>query len=191
MSGSVGRAVKLAGAGLMGVAAAVVAACGGSGSTTTVVETSGSSGSGAKSSDTNTQPGGVPLKAPSGSDTLNTSDRNGVEYARYSNSKLTPKEVVSQYNSEAKSAGWEIVRSNGGGGGWGPYGGSDYGMIAKKGGEYFGVQAGGEKGNTTYFEACAGPDADDCHNLSNDAHTGSGGSGYQERERHRSHSDWS
>ena len=186
------KGLKLAGAGLMGMAAAVVAACGGSSTTTTVVETSGGgSGSTTKSSDSNTASGGVPLKAPSGSDTLNTSDRNGVEYARYSNSGLSPKQVVSAYNSEAKSAGWEIVKSDGGGGGWGPYGGSDYGMIAKKGNEYFGVQAGGEKGRTTYFEACAGPDADDCHNLSNDAHTGSGGSGYEERERHRSHSDWS
>jgi hypothetical protein len=178
---------KLAGAGLMGVAAALVAACGGSSTTTTVVETSG----GGSGSSGNTEPGGVPLKAPSGSDTLKTSDRNGVEYARYANSKLTPKEVVSDYNSEAKAAGWEIVRSNGGGGGWGPYGGSDYGMIAKKGSNYFAVQAGGEKGNTTYFEACAGPDADDCHDLSNEAHSGSNGSGYEERERHRSHSDWS
>ena len=190
MSDRFRRAGKLAGAGLIGAAAAVVAACGGSGSsTTTVVEKSGGSSGG--SSDTNTKPGGVPLKPPSGSDTLNTSDRNGVEYARYSNSSLDPKDVVSKYNSEAKSAGWEIVRSNGGGGGWGPYGGSDYGMIAKKGNEYFAVQAGGEKGRTTYFEACAGPDANDCHDLSNDAHTGSGGSGYEERERHRSHSDWS
>lgn len=178
---------KLAGAGLMGVAAALVAACGGSSTTTTVVETSG----GGSGSSGNTEPGGVPLKAPSGSDTLKTSDRNGVEYARYANSKLSPKEVVSDYNSEAKAAGWEIVRSNGGGGGWGPYGGSDYGMIAKKGSNYFAVQAGGEKGNTTYFEACAGPDADDCHDLSNEAHSGSNGSGYEERERHRSHSDWS
>ncbi len=181
------RHFKLAGAGLMGVAAALVAACGGSSTTTTVVETSG----GGSGSSGNTEPGGVPLKAPSGSDTLKTSDRNGVEYARYANSKLSPKEVVSDYNSEAKAAGWEIVRSNGGGGGWGPYGGSDYGMIAKKGSNYFAVQAGGEKGNTTYFEACAGPDADDCHDLSNEAHSGSNGSGYEERERHRSHSDWS
>jgi len=181
------RHFKLAGAGLMGIAAAVVAACGGSSTTTTVVETSG----GGSGSSGNTEPGGVPLKAPSGSDTLKTSDRNGVEYARYANSKLSPKEVVGDYNSEAKAAGWEIVRSNGGGGGWGPYGGSDYGMIAKKGSNYFAVQAGGEKGNTTYFEACAGPDADDCHDLSNEAHSGSNGSGYEERERHRSHSDWS
>jgi hypothetical protein len=178
---------RLAGAGLMGIAAAVLAACGGSSTTTTVVETSG----GGSGSSGNTQPGGVPLKPPSGSDTLKTSDRNGVEYARYSSSKLTPQQVVSDYNSEAKSAGWEIVRSNGGGGGWGPYGGSEYGMIAKKGNEYFAVQAGGEKNSTTYFEACAGPDADDCHDLSNEAHSGSNGSGYEERDRHRSHSDWS
>lgn len=185
------KGVRIAGGALMGVAAAVVAACGGSSTTTTVVETSGGSGGTKTSSDGNTSSGGVPLKAPSGSDTLNTSDRNGVEYARYSNSKLSPKDVVSSYSSEAKSAGWDIIKSNGGGGGWGPYGGSDYGMIAKKGNEYFGVQAGGQKGGPTYFEACAGPDANDCHDLSNDAHTGSGGSGYEERERHRSHSDWS
>ena len=185
------KGMRIAGGALMGVATAVVAACGGSSTTTTVVETSGGSGGTKTSSDSNTQSGGVPLKAPSGSDTLNTSDRNGVEYARYSNSKLSPKDVVSSYNSEAKSAGWDIIKSDGGGGGWGPYGGSEYGMIAKKGNEYFAVQAGGQKGGTTYFEACAGPDADDCHNLSNDAHTGSGGSGYEERERHRSHSDWS
>ena len=183
------KGMRIAGGALMGVAAAVVAACGGSSTTTTVVETSGGSGGTKTSSDSNTQSGGVPLKAPSGSDTLNTSDRNGVEYARYSNSKLSPKDVVSSYNSEAKSAGWDIIKSDGGGGGWGPYGGSDYGMIAKKGNEYFGVQAGGQKGGTTYFEACAGPDANDCHDLSNDAHTGSGGRGYEERERHRSHSD--
>ncbi|MSX01807.1 MAG: hypothetical protein F2813_01450 [Actinobacteria bacterium] len=184
------KAFKFVGASLVGCAAVVLAACGGSSTTTTVVQES-SGGTTTKSSDSSTTKGGIALSAPSGSDQLNSSDRSGVEYVRYSNSDKTPAEVVAAYKQEASSAGWSITKDSGGGGGWGPYGGSNYGLRAKKDGEYFAVQAGGQKGHTTYFEACSGSGSGSiCEDLSSDAHTGSGGSGYNENRNH-SRSRWS
>ncbi len=51
--------------------------------------------------------------------------------------------------------GWSIKSSGGSGGGWGPYGGSDYGLTAKREGEYIDLEAGGEDDSTSYFEICA------------------------------------
>jgi hypothetical protein len=184
------RNLKLVGGSLMGLSALVLAACGSSSTTTTVVEKSGS-GSSTTSSDSESSSGGIALEAPSGSDQLNASDRDGVEYVRYSNSDKTPAEVVASYKSEASSAGWTVTKVSGGGGGWGAYGGSNAALRAQKGGEYFAVTAGGEKGGNTYFEACSGSgSASICDNLSEDAHTGSGGSGYH-NDRNNSHSRWS
>ena len=177
----------------MGAAAVVLAACGGSSTTTTVIQTSadGSTGTVTKSSDSESTKGGIALSPPSGSDTLNSSDRNGVEYVRYSNTGKSAAEVVASYKSKASSAGWKIIKDSGGGGGWGPYGGSNAELRAKKGGEYFSVAAGGERGGETYFEACSGSGSGSiCENLSEDAHTGSGGSGYHENRNH-SRSRWS
>lgn len=183
------RKLKFVGGSLIGLSALVVAACGGS-STTTVVEKSGSGGS-TTSSDSESTTGGIALPAPSGTDTLNSSDRDGVEYVRYSSTSKTPAEVVASYKSEASSAGWKVTKVSGGGGGWGAYGGSNAELRAQKGSEYFAVAAGGEKGGETYFEACSGSgSASICDNLSEDAHTGSGGSGYH-NDRNKSHSRWS
>ncbi len=175
----------------MGLATVVLAACGSSSTTTTVVQASGTSTGTTTSSDSNTAPGSVALAPPSGTDTLNTSDHNGVEYGRYANSSKTPASVVSSYKGAATSGGWKIIKDSGGGGGWGPYGGSNAELRAQKGSEYFAVTAGGQKGHTTYFEACSGSGSGAiCENLSEDAHTGSGGSGYHQN-RNNSHSRWS
>jgi len=142
-------------------------------------------------SDSESTKGGIALPAPSGSDQLNASDRDGVEYVRYSSTSKSAEEVVASYKSAAKSAGWTISNDSGGGGGWGAYGGSNAELRANKGGEYFAVAAGGERGGETYFEACSGSgSATICDNLSEDAHTGSGGSGYH-NNRNKSHSNWS
>jgi len=186
------KTFKLVGGSLVGLSALLLAACGNdSSTTTTVVQTNASGGATTTSSDSQSSSGGIALAAPSGSDQLNASDRDGVEYVRYSNSDKTPAEVVASYKSAASSAGWKITKVAGGGGGWGPYGGSNAALRANKGGEYFAVQAGGEKGHTTYFEACSGSGSGSvCDNLSEDAHTGSGGSGYH-HDRNHSNSHWS
>lgn len=185
------KTLKLVGGSLMGLSAVVLAACGGSSTTTTVVQTSASGGTSTTSSDSESTKGGIALPAPSGSDQLNASDRDGVEYVRYSSTSKSAEEVVASYKSAAKSAGWTISNDSGGGGGWGAYGGSNAELRANKGGEYFAVAAGGERGGETYFEACSGSgSAKICDNLSEDAHTGSGGSGYH-NNRNKSHSNWS
>lgn len=185
------KTLKLVGGSLMGVSALVLAACGGSSTTTTVVQTNASGGTTTTSSDSESSPGGIALAAPSGSDQLNASDRDGVEYVRYSSTSKTPAEVVASYKSAASSAGWKVTKVSGGGGGWGAYGGSNAELRAQKGSEYFAVAAGGQKGGETYFEACSGSgSASICDNLSEDAHTGSGGSGYHHNRNH-SNSHWS
>ncbi|MCX6386102.1 MAG: hypothetical protein NTV40_05660 [Solirubrobacterales bacterium] len=187
------------GGSLMAFATVVLAACGGSDTTTTVVEKAATTPATTPtatatveaktrvkkvpSSDANTHPGSVALAPPAGSDRLNTSDRDGVEFARYANSGKTPAEVVASYKSKATAEGWKILKDGGGGGGWGPYGGSNYWLQAQKGKEYFDVEAGGQKGHATYFAACSGAGARAiCDELSNDAHTGSGGSRHEQNQ---------
>lgn len=185
------KTFRLVGGSLVGLSALLLAACGNDSSTTTVVQTNASGGTTTTSSDSESTKGGIALPAPAGSDQLNASDRDGVEYVRYSSTSKTPAEVVSSYKSAATSAGWTVTNASGGGGGWGAYGGSNAQLRANKGGEYFAVSAGGEKGGETYFEACSGSgSATICDNLSEDAHTGSGGSGYHQN-RNKSHSRWS
>ena len=122
------------------------------------------------------------LEPPSGAKLLDEKPGGDVVYQRYSSSE-TPQEVEALYGEEVEAAGWSLVESGGSGGGWGPYGGSDYGLTAKREDEYFDLQAGGEKGRTSYFEICATAGAGtraDCNELSNESNTSSGGSGGSE-----------
>jgi hypothetical protein len=112
---------------------------------------------------------------------LNMRTGEGVVYQHYSTS-ATASQVVSSYKQQLTGAGWSIVQSGGSGGGWGPYGGSESGLTAKKReDEYVNVQSGGQSGHKSYFEVCAtsgkGTRAD-CDKLSDQAnhHTQSGGS---------------
>ena len=117
------------------------------------------------------------IDPPSGSKEISSSDKGGVYYAKYSTSD-TPARVISVYSNQLNNDGWKTVNEGGSGGGWGPYGGSSSGLTAKKSGNYFDVQAGGEKGHTTYFEICAGPGTrEECDNESDNSDSNSGGSG--------------
>lgn len=93
---------------------------------------------------------------PSGASELNSSDNNGVQYARYSIEGQQPSQVVDYYTNLWQGEGYTISSSGGGGGGWGQYGGSGAGASGSKAGTYIAVQAGGQSGSTTYFEVCQG-----------------------------------
>lgn len=124
------------------------------------------------------------INPPSGSKQLADDSQDGYSYYRYSTS-ATPKSVENAYKQEFSDAGWTIVQSGGSGGGWGPYGGSEYGLTAKRDDVYADVQAGGEKSGTTYFEVCAGDnDREVCNRLAHDNDTDSGGSGNGSKENH-------
>jgi hypothetical protein len=116
---------------------------------------------------------GIP-KPPDGAKELQNRTENGVHYARYSTTKMTPKEVGSAYAAEVKADGYTVTKQGGGGGGWGGYGGSDYGVEAEKSGAYLSEQAGGESGAKTYFEVCVGADksaVEKCENQSKDSYS--------------------
>lgn len=122
------------------------------------------------------------ISPPAGSKKLDSRSSGGVVYEHYSTSK-SPSQVQSTYKQELTHADWSIVNTGGSGGGWGPYGGSNYGLTAKKSDDYIDLQAGGQQGQTTYFELCAttgNGSRDDCNRLSNQdqqqSHTHSGGS---------------
>ena len=124
------------------------------------------------------------LEPPSGAKLLDERSRGDVVYRRYSSGE-TPREVEALYGEEVEAAGWSLVESGGSGGGWGPYGGADYGLTAKREDEYFDLQAGGEEGSTSYFEICATAGAGtraECNELSDESNTSSGGSGSEESE---------
>lgn len=173
--------------------AAVVAAGCGSSSTTTVTAsgstpapspTTATTSGGRSQGNTSGSSAGNPLAGinpPAGSVKLGMNTGDGVLYQHYATSS-SPAAVVSHYKQRLTGAGWTIVQSGGSGGGWGPYGGSDSGLTAKKReDEYFNVQAGGQSGHKSYFEVCAtsghGSRAD-CDKFSDQAnhHTTSGGS---------------
>ena len=125
-------------------------------------------------SETSSDVAGIP-KPPSGSEELQNRTEDGVHYARYSTTKMTPKEVGEAYANEVKADGYSITNQGGGGGGWGGYGGSEYGVTAEKTGAYFSEQAGGESGGKTYFEVCVGADksaVDECEDRSKDSNSG-------------------
>jgi hypothetical protein len=89
---------------------------------------------------------------------------------------------VSSYKNQLTRVGWTTVNKGGSGGGWGPYGGSNFGVTAKKReNEFVDVQAGGQRGQKTYFEVCAtsgNGQRSTCDSLSDQANhrTHSGGS---------------
>jgi hypothetical protein len=118
------------------------------------------------------------IEPPSGAKLLDEKTSGDVIYQHYSTSK-TPKQVEELYGEEVQAAGWSIVQSGGSGGSWGPYGGSDYGLTAKRDDDYFDLEAGGEKSSTSYFEICASVaegTREDCDELSNESSSNSGGS---------------
>ncbi len=121
-----------------------------------------------------------PSGPPSGSKTLQTKKLSGgVTYARYSNSGMTPAQIVSYYQSSLRNQGWKTVNEGGGGSGWSSgWGGGGGGLTGIKTGTYFSVNAGGD-GTPTYFEVCYGPNSqivDNCQNVSEKASSNSGGS---------------
>ena len=177
------------------IAAFGLAACGGEGGNTTVIETesaeateggteTGESGESAEAGEPSGSSGSevlAGLSTPAGSTLLDEDSNANVVYERYETSS-TPEEVESTYESELTAAGWSIESSGGSSGGWGPYGGADYGLTAKREDDYFDLQAGGEKDSTAYFEICAGAgDREECDELSDDSSSG-GSEGESESE---------
>lgn len=118
--------------------------------------------------------------APSGAKQLDNKTTAAMTYGHYKISGTTPKKVVSDYESTFKSQGYNITNAGGSGGGWGKWGGSNYGMDAESGSSYASVQAGGSKSGPTYYEVCIGPDkgvVDNCDSHSrNHKDSQSGGS---------------
>jgi hypothetical protein len=187
----------------IGLTTLALAGCGGSGSTTTVTAAaattsttatgttttgggSGGGGSGGGGGGGGSKAGGAAnalagIKPPPGSKKLNSRAGDGVVYVRYS-TNVSPANVISSYNHQLTGAGWSIVNRGGSGGGWGPYGGSSSGLTAKKNeDDYVDVQAGGQKGQKSYFEVCATTGKgtrSNCDQFSDQAnhHTQSGGS---------------
>jgi hypothetical protein len=194
-----GRSVA-AGIVISAVAAVALAGCGGGGGTTTVTAaaattsttatgtttTSGGSGGTGSGGGGGAKGGGASnalagIKPPPGSKKLNSRAGDGVVYVRYS-TNVSPANVISSYNHQLTGAGWSIVNRGGSGGGWGPYGGSSSGLTAKKDEtDFVDVQAGGQKGQKSYFEVCATSGKgtrSSCDQFSDQAnhHTHSGGS---------------
>lgn len=158
--------------------AATMAVVVGAGASLALVGCSSNSGS---SSDPSTSPasptatGTAPSTAinpPSGSKQITNESVGGATYTRYSTSK-TPKEVVTFYDGEFKSANFTITSEGGGGGGWGKYGGSDAGISANNGSNFMAVHAGGQSGGTTFFEVCAGPSSQSVEKCQQSNHSSS------------------
>jgi hypothetical protein len=80
------------------------------------------------------------ISPPADSELPDASSSGGVLYQRYSTSD-SPSNVESDYKQRLDSAGWSIVNSGGSAGGWGPYGGSDYGLTAKRSDDHVDLQA--------------------------------------------------
>ncbi len=120
---------------------------------------------------TKDQLSGLP-PAPGGSQLMQTSTDNGVQYARYATS-AAPQQIVSYYSQKWQAEGYQIQSTGGGGGGWGKYGGSDAGANGSKGGSYVDVQAGGSTQGPTYFEVCQGPNKAAVNECGNDSKSGS------------------
>ena len=114
------------------------------------------------------------LTAPAGATELQSAQRSGAQYNRFSISGTTPEAVVSDYQSQLESQGYKVTSSGGGGGGWGKWGGASAGVEGNNGSEWVSVQAGGESGSTTYFEVCVGPSSSsvqDCEDASDDSNS--------------------
>lgn len=163
---------------------AAAAAAGTANSSTSAAGTSttgGASGGGGTSGGGGASKPLAGISPPPGSTKLNSRSGDGVAYVRYS-TNISPARVRSSYRRELTSMGWSIVNNGGSGGGWGPYGGSNYGLTAKKNeDEFVDVQAGGQRGQKAYFEVCATRgkgNRSSCDSFSDQAHhhTHSGGS---------------
>ncbi|MFA7324616.1 MAG: hypothetical protein WC005_09680 [Candidatus Nanopelagicales bacterium] len=120
----------------------------------------------------------TPSGPPSGSKNLQTKTLSGgVNYARYSNARMTPAQIVNYYQTQLRSQGWKTVNEGGGGSGWSSgWGGGGGGLTGIKTGTYFSVNAGGD-GTPTYFEVCYGPNSqvvNNCQNVSQNASKSSG-----------------
>ena len=110
------------------------------------------------------------IAAPAGATQLQSAERSGAQYTRYSIGGTTPSAVVGDYESELKGQGYTVTNSGGGGGGWGKWGGASAGLSANNGSQFVDVQAGGQSGSTTYFEVCIGPSSNSvnaCEDASN------------------------
>ncbi|MDQ1246694.1 MAG: hypothetical protein QG597_1062 [Actinomycetota bacterium] len=110
---------------------------------------------------------------PAGSTTLQTSNDNGVEYARYSNASEQPAAVVSYYSGKWQAEGYTMTNTGGGGGGYGKYGGADAGAEGSKSGSYVNVQSGGSTSGPTYFEVCMGSNQSAVNECGNQSNSGS------------------
>lgn len=176
--------------------AAFAAACGGSGGEATVTVTEPTTEAAEPTTEAGTEEAAeseessegasevlAGLSTPSGSELLGSKEGGNVVYQHYKTSS-EPKKVESFYKEELTSAGWSIESSGGSSGGWGSWGGSDYGLSAKREDDYFDLEAGGEKNSESYFEICAGPGTRaECEELSNDENdSSSGGSGSDDDE---------
>lgn len=165
----------------MGAAALALGACssGGGAAKTVTVTATPSGGSGGSSAPVSVAPtatqaavSGLPTP-PSGSTALQTSNTDGVQYARYSTTSQQPPQVVAYYTQQWQNQGYTMTQSGGGGGGWGKYGGADAGATGTKSGSYVDVQAGGSTSGPTYFEVCMGADQSAVNNCGNQSHSGS------------------
>jgi hypothetical protein len=166
----------------MGAAALALGACssgGGAAKTVTVTATPSTAGgtttTAAKptvaATATQAAVSGLPAP-PSGATALQTSDTNGVQYARYSTSEQ-PNQVVAYYTQAWQGQGYTMNQSGGGGGGWGKYGGADAGATGSKSGSYVDVQSGGSTSGPTYFEVCMGTNQSAVNECGNQSNSGS------------------
>lgn len=159
----------------VGAVALALGACssGSSGSTTVTVTATPSAAPSSAAAKPSVEPSATAASvslpaAPAGASVLQTSNNNGVQYARYSTSEQ-PAQVVSYYSGQWQNEGYAITNTGGGGGGWGKYGGSDAGATGSKSGSFVAVQAGGSTQGPTYFEVCQGANqqaVDECGNSS-------------------------
>ena len=115
---------------------------------------------------------GLPA-APAGSSVQQTSNNNGVQYARYANNSEGPTEIVAYYSAAWQKEGYAMTNSGGGGGGYGKYGGADAGASGTKTGSYVNVQAGGSTSGLTYFEVCQGSNQSAVNECGNQSKSGS------------------
>jgi hypothetical protein len=162
----------------VGIAGLLGACSSDSKSSTTTTTAKAASSSAGTTATTKAATNALPA-APSGSVELQNTTTNGVVYQRWSNAGATPQQIVTDYQNALTAEGYTITNSGGGGGGWGKWGGANAGLSANKSGVYVDVQAGGQSGQTTYFEVCQGTNksaVDQCENASQGPDTNSGGS---------------
>lgn len=112
---------------------------------------------------------------PDGSVLLSTQTSGGATYTRYRTS-LEPSNVIAYYDGSFRAAGFTVTSTNGGGGGWGQYGGSGADTEANNGSTFAAINAGGATGGQVFFETCVGPSAAVVAACRNENQSTSGGS---------------